>query len=121
MEKRLPLNPFVLSDALEIDDEMGETGEKSNQSSSESEIKSPVIAEKYRKLCHRSELDEFKFYSPFFMNLLSSILSFTFSFAGINSKNPLCNTLHCSFNKQAQTALFDSVEPSNPSDQNRLG
>ena len=49
VEKCLPLNPFILSEAQEVNDEMGETGEKSDQSSSESEISSPVIAKKYRK------------------------------------------------------------------------
>ena len=37
---------------------MGETGEKSNQSSSESDINSPVIANRYRKVCNRYKLDD---------------------------------------------------------------
>ena len=131
MEKLLPLNSFILSEAQEITDEMGETGEKSDQRSSESEMKSPVIAKKYRKLCNRSELDEFKFLYSHFIKLLISIISFAFCFAGINLNYKkytkliflyqLKTTLHCSFNKQAQTALFDSVKPNNPSDQSRLG
>ena len=37
---------------------MGETGEKSNENSSESEFGSPVIAKKYGKVCNRFELDD---------------------------------------------------------------
>ena len=84
VEKRLPLNPFILSEAQEINDEMGETGEESNQSSSESKIKSPVIVKKYRKVCNRSELGEIKFFYSHFIKLLISIISFAFCFAGIN-------------------------------------
>ena len=58
VEKRLPLNPFFLSEAQEINDEMEETGEKSDESSSESEINSPVIVKKYKKVFNQSELDD---------------------------------------------------------------
>ena len=47
VEKRLPLNPFILSEAQEVNEEMGELGENCNQSSSECENKSPVIAKRY--------------------------------------------------------------------------
>ena len=35
VEKRLPLNPLFFSEAQEVNNEMGQTDEKSNQSSSE--------------------------------------------------------------------------------------